>query len=69
MKAGDFLTEKKETMKPTVAELEFTKEQLLDSDRYRGRKDLVSALLQGEKIYTCKAVDNLIDNFMKGKVK
>lgn len=47
----------------------FSKEQILASDRYANRKDLVDALLDTDKSYTLKTVDNLIDKYMKGQVK
>lgn len=47
----------------------FSKAQILASAKYRVRKDLVDALLDDGKKYTMKQVDELIDNFMKGKVK
>jgi hypothetical protein len=47
----------------------FSKEQILASDRYANRRDLVDALLDTDKSYTLKTVDNLIDKYMKGQVK
>nr|DAV39098.1 MAG TPA: MITORIBOSOMAL PROTEIN US2M, MRPS2, MITORIBOSOMAL, TRANSLATION, MITOCHONDRIA, MAMMALIAN 55S [Bacteriophage sp.] len=34
--------------------------------RYRGRRDLLEALLEDEKAYTQKQVDAAIETFMKG---
>jgi glutamyl/glutaminyl-tRNA synthetase len=48
---------------------EFTKEQIVQSDRYANRKDLVEALLDDGKKYTFETVDNEIEKFLKGKVK
>ena len=47
----------------------FSKEQILASDRYANRRDLVDALLDTDKSYTLETVDNLIDKYMKGQVK
>ena len=47
----------------------FSKEQILASDRYANRRDLVDALLDTDKSYTLKTVDNLIDKYMNGQVK
>lgn len=47
----------------------FSKEQILASDRYANRRDLVDALLDTDKSYTLKTVDNLIEKYMKGQVK
>lgn len=46
-----------------------SKEQLLKSQRYMKRRDLLGALLEDDKRYTIEEVDAAIDNFMKGKVK
>lgn len=64
----------KKTTTGTVANSEqtepvFSKEQILASDRYANRRDLVDALLDTDKSYTLKTVDNLIDKYMKGQVK
>lgn len=47
----------------------FSKEQILASDRYANRRDLVDALLDTDKSYTLEAIDNLIEKYMKGQVK
>lgn len=60
---------KGEENKGRRAEPRFSKEQLLSSAKYRGKKDLVSALLDGSKTYTIAEVDQMVDRFMKGKVK
>ena len=43
-----------------------TKAQLVTFMRYRGRRDLLEALLEDEKAYTQKQVDAAIETFMKG---
>lgn len=58
---------KKENSKPHGQK--FTRRQILESGRYKGRKDLVSALLDAGREYTITEVDRMIDRFMKGKVK
>ncbi len=50
------------------AEQKFTKKQIVASERYRDRKDLVNALLEEGKTYTPKMVDGMIDKYMKRKV-
>ncbi len=47
----------------------YSKEQLAASAKYRHHRDLVEALLEREKKYTTAAVDKMIENYMKGKVK
>ena len=48
---------------------EFSKAQLLSSERFRGRRDIVNALLEEGKRYTVQAVEQMIENYMKGTVK
>lgn len=48
---------------------EFSREQLLASDRFRDRRDLLSALLAPDKTYTADAVEKEISKYMKGQVK
>lgn len=48
---------------------EFSKEQLLSSKRFQDRRDIVNALLSPDKQYTVEAVEQKIENYMKGKVK
>ena len=51
------------------AETKYSKEQLLASERFRDRKDIVNALLSPDKEYTVTDVKNIIENYMKGKVR
>ncbi len=48
---------------------EFSKEQIVLSDKYCKYRDLVNALLDDEKKYTFETVDSLIEKYMKGQVK
>jgi len=47
----------------------FTKEQLLLSKTYINRVDLLNILLKDDVKYSHKEVEQLMDKFMKGKVK
>ena len=47
----------------------FTKAQLVASQRYVHRRDLIGALLEDGKTYTLNEVDALIEKFVKGKVR
>lgn len=47
----------------------FTKEQIVSSKKYKDRKDLINVLLKNGQSYSLDEVDDLIENFMKGKVK
>lgn len=47
----------------------FSREQILESKRYRDQRDLLMELLEGGKGYTLAQVDEMLDTFMKGTVK
>ncbi len=51
------------------AENKFSKEQLAASERFRERRDILEALLVDGELYTVKAVEEKIENYMKGRVK
>ena len=51
------------------AEPEFGKEQILASERYKEKRDLVDALLDGKRKYTLETVDRMIETYQKGQVK
>ena len=49
--------------------VKFSKEQIIDSSRFAGHRDLVCSLLEDGKEYTLESVDQMIEKFLKGKVK
>lgn len=51
------------------SEPQFSKEQIVASDKYRSQRDLVDALLEEDKKYTIATVDKMIEEYRKGKVK
>lgn len=54
-----------------VQEAEFSKEQILRSERFRNRHDVLDALLARfpeEATFTVSALEELIDEYMKGQV-
>lgn len=53
----------------TVPEAVYTREQIVSSQRYATRRDLVHALLEPGKGYTLAEVDARIEKFRKGAVK
>lgn len=61
--------EKVRGVQSQAKKFEFTKKQILASVKYGNRRDLIDALLEQGKSYTMEEVENLMDNFMKGKVK
>jgi hypothetical protein len=50
----------------TVEKITFSKAQLLASERYKNRRDLLGALLEESKEYAFKDVDSAIEKFLKG---
>lgn len=59
----------RKVMKEEISEKnKFTKEQLVQSKRYIDRIDLLNVLLQTDMSYSLEEVDDLMNNFMKGKV-
>lgn len=63
------LSKKKEQTEITQKEIpEFTKEQLLKSERFKDKRDLINALLTDNEKYSLAAVEEKINNFMEGQV-
>jgi len=58
----------KETAAAKPAAIKYSKEQLIRSDRYMKRRDLLGALLKDGERYTLAEVDAKLDTYMKGKV-
>ena len=65
-----------ETLKDDIQSVEeitqeetYTKQAILNSKRYIKQKDLVNALLDNDKKYTLKEVDNSIKKYLKGVIK
>ncbi len=46
----------------------YSKEQILLSQAYANRKDILNVIL-GDKEYTTEAVDKMLENFLKKEVK
>lgn len=47
----------------------YSRDQILISGRYAEKRDLLRVLLTDSREYTLEEVDDLIDNYMKGRVK
>ena len=47
----------------------FTKKQLIESNWYSHRRDILTALLSDDEMYSHAAVDKLIKKFLKERVK
>ena len=54
---------------PHLVQKEYSKAQILASEKYRGRRDLLSVLLAEGGKYTIGQVDKEIETFMKRKVE
>lgn len=63
------MSTKKNSAASAAKEPTFTKEALVNSKRFRNEHDIVSALLQDDVEYTISEVEDMIKNYMKGKVK
>lgn len=50
-------------------EVKFSKNQLLAAKRFSGKRDILEALLSADETYTVKTVEQMIEKYMKGKVK
>lgn len=56
-------------MAETVNKVTYTKAQIIDSRKYAGRVDLLSALPEPGKSYTLEEVDKKMEKYMKGAVR
>lgn len=50
-------------------EVKLSKNQLLAAKRFSGKRDILEALLSDDETYTVKTVEQMIEKYMKGKVK
>ena len=62
-------TKKKQTKQEECVVTGFTKSQILASNKYLDRKDVLNVLLDEGVQYTVEQVDSIIEKFMKGMVK
>lgn len=56
-------------VKPQVFADVFTKQQLVESKRYKKKRDLLEALLENGKTYTIVQVDKIIGDYLKKEVR
>lgn len=52
----------------TIIEDGFTKQQIVNSKKFKDNVDLLNALLKDDKLYTLEEVNKTIEDFRKGKV-
>ena len=50
-------------------EVKFSKNQLLAAKCFSGKRDILEALLSDGETYTMKTVEQMIERYMKGKVR
>ena len=57
-------------IKETIGEeKKFTKNSLVNSEKYKSKKILLKVLLEDEKKYSFKEVEKIIDDYLKKGVK
>lgn len=55
--------------KKEVLTARYTREQLAASERYKGQRDMVMALLEADREYSLQEVDAELEKYKKGKVR
>nr|DAX65507.1 MAG TPA: hypothetical protein [Caudoviricetes sp.] len=60
---------KKENVENKSEETKFVKSQIISSDKYKNRADLLNVLLEDDKEYTLSDVDKKLENFLDKEVK
>ena len=63
------MSTKKKSTASAVQEPAFPKVALVNCNRFRDERDIVSALLEDDVEYTIPEVEAMIMEYMKGKVK
>lgn len=54
---------------PEPEAVRYTKRQLLNAERYRESRDLLTALLSDDTSYSFQEADDVIEKYKKGTVK
>lgn len=60
---------KKESAENKSDETKFVKSQIIGSDKYKNRADLLNVLLEDDEEYTLSDVDKKLENFLDKEVK
>lgn len=60
---------KKENIENKSDETKFVKSQIIGSDKYKNRADLLNVLLEDDKEYTLSDVDKKLEEFLGKEVK
>lgn len=67
--ADNNTVENKAQAKKESAETKFVKSQIIGSDKYKNRADLLNVLLEGNKEYTLSDIDKKLEEFLGKEVK
>jgi hypothetical protein len=59
---------KTEDIENVAIAVTYNKQQILNSKKYKSRRDVLGAILADGKMYTKEEVESLLEQFMKGKV-
>lgn len=54
---------------PGEKTVQYSKQQLIRSEKYHKRRDIMEALLDENRKYTTDEADRMVEEFMKGKVE
>lgn len=60
---------KKENTENKSDETKFVKSQIIGSDKYKNRADILNVLLEDDKEYTSSDVDKKLEDFLGKEVK
>lgn len=60
---------KKENVENKSEETKFVKSQIISSDKYKNRADLLNVLLEDDKEYTLSEIDKKLEDFLSREVK
>ena len=62
------MAKKKNTKVVSQVEIKYSKDQIVNSNKYKANVDLLNAILKNNRQYTLQEVNEIINNFKKGKV-
>ena len=60
---------KKENVENKSEEIKFVKSQIISSDKYKNRADLLNVLLEDDKEYTLSEIEKKLEDFLSREVR
>lgn len=60
---------KKGNVENKLEETKFVKSQIISSDKYKNRADLLNVLLEDDKEYTLSEIEKKLEDFLSREVK